>query len=76
MKQRILKSWHPLKGFGIVDISRTEAYFLHTSNVVKGPENPAPGSIVNFDVSPPMNGGKLPQAVNAVIVEAVAEVAS
>jgi len=71
-KQGVLKSWHALKGFGTVVISRHEAYFLHTANVVEGPENPARGSTVYFDVAPAINNGKLPQAVNAVIVEPVA----
>jgi len=71
-KQGVLKSWHPLKGFGTVVINRHEAYFLHTTNVVEGPENPALGSVVYFDPAPAINNGKLPQAVNAVIVEPVA----
>lgn len=68
-KQGTLISWYPLKGFGIVKITRQEAYFLHTSNVVEGPENPALGSTVHFDVAPPTRNGKLPNAINAVIVE-------
>ena len=70
-KQGVLKSWHPLKGFGTVVVTRHEAYFLHTSNVVEGPENPALGSTVYFDAAPAFRHGKLPQAVNAVIVEPV-----
>lgn len=72
MKQGILTSWNSIRGFGTVVISRHEAYFLHTTNVVEGPDNPARGSVVYFDVGPAVNGGKLPQAVNAVIVEPVA----
>ncbi len=71
-KQGVLKSWHPLKGFGMVVVTRHEAYFLHTTNVVEGPENPTLGSVVSFDPAPAINNGKLPQAVNAVIVEPVA----
>ena len=71
-KQGILKSWHPLKGFGTVVVTRHEAYFLHTTSVVEGPENPALGSTVYFDAAPAFRNGKLPQAVNAVIVEPVA----
>jgi hypothetical protein len=71
-KQGVLKSWHPLKGFGTVVVTRHEAYFLHTTNVVEGPEYPALGSTVYFDVAPAFCNGKLPQAVNAVIVEPVA----
>ena len=70
-KQGVLKSWHPLKGFGTVVINRYEAYFLHTTSVVEGPENPALGSTVYFDAAPAFRNGKLPQAVNAVIVEPV-----
>jgi hypothetical protein len=66
-KQGVLKSWHPLRGFGTVVVTRHEAYFLHTSNVVEGPENPALGSIVHFDPAPAINNGKLPQAVNAIV---------
>ncbi len=71
-KQGTLVSWNSIRGFGTVVISRHEAYFLHTSNVVEGPENPARGSVVYFDVAPAINSGKLPQAVNAVIVETFA----
>jgi hypothetical protein len=71
-KQVALKSLHSLKGFGTIVISRHEAYFLHTTNVIEGPENPALGSVVYFDPAPAINNGKLPQAVNAVIVEPVA----
>ena len=71
-KQGILKSWNSLRGFGTVVISRHEAYFLHTTSVVEGPENPALGSTVYFDAAPALRNGKLPQAVNAVIVEPVA----
>jgi len=71
-KQGVLKRWDPFMGFGTVVISRHEAYFLHTTNVIEGPENPAIGSIVYFDVAPAFRRGKLPQAVNAVIVEPVA----
>jgi cold shock CspA family protein len=72
MKQGILTSWNSIRGFGTVVISRHEAYFLHTTNVVEGPDNPTRGSVVYFDVAPAINDGKLPQAVNAVIVEPVA----
>jgi hypothetical protein len=71
-KQGVLKSWHALKGYGTVVISRHEAYFLHTTSVVEGPENPVLGSIVYFDAAPAFRNGKLLQAVNAVIVEPVA----
>jgi cold shock CspA family protein len=71
-KQGILKSWNSLRGFGTVVISRHEAYFLHKTSVVEGPENPALGSTVYFDAAPALRNGKLPQAVNAVIVEPVA----
>jgi cold shock CspA family protein len=70
-KQGILKSWNSLRGFGTVVITRHEAYFLHTTSVIEGPENPALGSIVYFDAAPAFRNGKLPQAVNAVIVERV-----
>ncbi len=77
-KQGILKVWKDLRGFGIVVISRHEAYFLHTSDVIEGPENPTLGSTVYFDTEPTPPGKKLPVAVNAVIVEpaAVLNVAS
>jgi hypothetical protein len=68
-KQGILISWKPLKGFGSVAVSRHEVYFLHTTKVVKGPETPAVGSVVYFDVAPAREGGQHPQAVNAVIVD-------
>jgi hypothetical protein len=68
-KQGILVSWKPLRAFGSVAVSRHELYFLHTTNVVEGPEVPTIGSVVQFDVAPATNNGKNPQAVNAVIVE-------
>jgi hypothetical protein len=70
-KQGVLTSWKPLKGFGSVVVNRHEVYFLHTTNVVEGPENPVLGSVVHFDVAPAVNNGKFPQAVNAVIAEPV-----
>ncbi len=72
-KQGILKSWDSLRGFGTVVITRHEAYFLHTTSVLEGPENPALGSTVYFDAAPAFRNGKLPQAVNAVIVAPVFE---
>ncbi len=71
-KQGLLKSWDSLRGFGTVVITRHEAYFLHTTSVLEGPENPALGSTVYFDAAPAFRNGKLPQAVNAVIIEPVA----
>lgn len=70
-KQGILKSWDSLRGFGTVVITRHDAYFLHTTSVLEGPENPALGSTVYFDAAPAFRNGKLPQAVNAVIVAPV-----
>jgi hypothetical protein len=67
-KQGILVSWNQIRGFGVVVVSRTENYFLHTRSIVEGPEVPARGSVVYFDVAPPFNNGKLPNAVNAIIL--------
>jgi hypothetical protein len=77
MKEKlgILVSWRQVAGHGTVVVKRNELYFLHTSNIVEGPEVPVLGSLVHFDVRPAQNGGKFPQAVNATI-EAVSEESS
>jgi cold shock CspA family protein len=67
MKTGILRSWHSERGFGILSAKRNEAYFLHTNNVLEGPEEPAIGSLVEFDVAPADNNGKFPQAIRAKI---------
>jgi hypothetical protein len=68
-KQGILASWKPIRNFGLVVVTRSEVYFLHTSQIVKGPENPVRGSVVYFDIAPAREGGRYPQATNAIIVE-------
>jgi hypothetical protein len=68
-KQGVLKSWH-VNGYGIVAVSRKELYFLHTNNVIEGPDELEIGSVVEFDVAPPRGSGRFEQAVNARIVAA------
>jgi len=58
-----LKSWHG--DWGLVRVNRREQYFLHTTNITEGPDEPLIGSSVLFEIAPPYKNGKLPQAVNA-----------
>jgi hypothetical protein len=65
-----LRSWNE-RGYGIIQTDvRAERYFLHTNSIVVGPEIPAVGSIIHFNVAPPYKNGVLQQAVDAVIDEA------
>jgi hypothetical protein len=68
-KRGFLVSWKPLRNFGLVAVNRSEAYFLHGSNIVKGPEELVPGMAVFFDIAPAVNGGRHQQAIKAVVVE-------
>ena len=64
-----LRSWNE-RGYGIIHTNvRTERYFLHANSIVEGPEVPAPGSIVHFNIAPAYKGGALPQAVDAIVEE-------
>jgi len=69
-----LRSWNE-RGYGIVQTDvRTERYFLHANSIVVGPEVPAIGSVIHFNVAPPYKNGVLQQAVDAVIEEVKAKV--
>lgn len=72
-KRGRLVSWKPLRNFGLVAVGRSEAYFLHGSNIVKGPEELKLGMVVFFDVIPAKDGGKHQQAISAVIIESDSE---
>jgi cold shock CspA family protein len=68
VKQRgVLVSWFE-SGYGFVIGEGRRQFFLHTTTIVEGPAIPVRGSMVEFEIAPPYNGGKLPQAVNARIL--------
>jgi len=70
MKSGKLRSWNE-RGYGIIKCEvRTERYFLHVNGIAVGPEAPAVGPMVRFNVAPPYKNGALQPAVDAVIEEA------
>jgi hypothetical protein len=69
-KQRgVLASWFE-RGYGFVIGEGRQQFFLHATEIIEGPAIPVRGSIVEFEIASPYKGGKLPQAVKAVILPA------
>lgn len=68
--QGILTFWNKERAFGFVQTSQRESYFLHITRIIDGPIIPTVGSLVQFDVEPPLPGKKQPNAVNAKITAA------
>jgi hypothetical protein len=66
-KRGVLTAWFE-RGYGFVIGEGRQQYFLHTTSIIDGPAIPVRGSAVEFEAAPPYKGGKLPQAVNAVIL--------
>jgi hypothetical protein len=61
----ILSSWLNTYGFVVDENDRTKSYFLHSSSIIEGPVIPQPGTVVVFEIAPPVKGGKRPICVNA-----------
>jgi cold shock CspA family protein len=58
------------KGWMFVYVTPQERYFLHISEL-NADHLANLGERVSFEIAPPLHDGKLPRAVNAVIVEPV-----
>jgi len=63
-----LRSWNQERGFGIIEISRKERYFLHITEVDENSPDPVVGSMYAFSVRPGSDPNRLPVAVDAVPV--------
>jgi cold shock CspA family protein len=66
----LLSFWSKERGFGFVVTDKRESFCLHLTEIVEGPLIPAVGSLVEFDVKPPLPGKQHPNAVNAKITVA------
>jgi cold shock CspA family protein len=70
----VVRTWNVTRGYGIISVSITEQFFLHSRAVVEAPKgmNDPTGCTVYFDVAPALNNGKLSRAINARIIAPVA----
>jgi hypothetical protein len=68
----ILRSWNINRGFGFLEQPTPsfpiKRYFLHVRDILEGPCPPPVGSLVRFEIAPPLKDGKFPMAKKALIV--------
>jgi cold shock CspA family protein len=67
----LLRSWNADRGFGFVEQPTgnfpIKRFFLHVREILEGPCPPPVGSLVRFEVGPPLKDGKFPMAKKALI---------
>jgi hypothetical protein len=68
-KYGVLRSWYPERGFGVVDVTRSERYLLHITRILDDNSMPWVGCGVYFTPASPFKAGALPLAVDAKIVD-------
>lgn len=63
----LLTFWNRDRAFGFIRTEQRETFVLHITAITEGPLIPTVGSVVEFEVQPPLPGKKLPNTANAKI---------